>query len=249
MISVKDQVSEEEWEVRCSLAASYRMAAQLGWDDLIFTHFSVRVPGPEHHFIINPFGLFFEEITASSLLKVDLGGNLVMPSDYLFNPAGFVIHGAIHSGREDALCIMHTHTVEGMAVASQERGLLPLTQTSLSVGSDLAYHDYEGIVLDAPERERLLPNIGEKNNVIFKNHGLMAIGRSVGAAFLRLFTLQKACEAQIMAQAGGGGLLTLSQEVQDRVHTQVLFTEEILNTLNWQAIIRKADRDFPNYKT
>jgi ribulose-5-phosphate 4-epimerase/fuculose-1-phosphate aldolase len=248
LISIKDKVKDDEWQLRCDLAACYRMAAGYGWDDLIFTHFSVRIPGSDHHFLINPFGLFFEEITASSLLKVDLGGNLMMPSDYLFNPAGFVIHGAIHEGREDALCILHTHTIEGMAVASQKEGLLPLTQTALSVGSDISYHDYEGIVLDQEERARLLPNVGTSNNIIFRNHGLMTLGRTIGEAFMRLFFLQKACEAQVMAQAGGGDLIIPPENVIKRVDQQVNGNCEFMSKLTWDAVLRKAERDFPDYK-
>lgn len=248
MISIKDKVNDDEWQLRCDLAACYRMAAHYGWDDLIFTHFSARILGPDHHFLINPFGLFFEEITASSLLKVDLGGNLMMPSDYLFNPAGFVIHGAIHEGREDALCILHTHTIEGMAVASQKEGLLPLTQTALSVGSDISYHDYEGIVLDQEERARLLPNVGTSNNIIFRNHGLMTLGRTIGEAFMRLFFLQKACEAQVMAQAGGGALIIPPENVIKRVDQQVSGNGEFMSKLTWDAVLRKAERDFPDYK-
>lgn len=157
ILGIREMVSPEEWKLRQELAAAYRVAADYGWDDLIFTHFSARVPGKEKHFLLNPFGLLFEEITASSLVKVDLSGAPVVPTDYAVNPAGFIIHGAIHDSREDAHCILHTHTVEGMAVSAQKEGLLPLTQTALSVCGDLAYHDYEGIVLDAEEKARLIP--------------------------------------------------------------------------------------------
>jgi len=249
LISVKEQVSEEEWKLRCDLAASYRMAAVYGWEDLIFTHFSARIPGPDHHFLINPFGLFFEEITASSLLKVDLEGRVLIKSDYLFNPAGFVIHGAIHGARDDAMFIMHTHTVEGMAISAQKEGLLPITQTALSVGSDLAYHMYEGIVLDVPERQRLLHNVGDKNNVIFKNHGLMSLGQTIGEAFVRLFFLQKACETQVMAQAGGGALIIPPEEVISRVDQQTISNGPIMAHLTWEAVLRKAERDFSCYKS
>ena len=246
--SVKDHVSPEEWKARQHLAACYRMAAHYGWDDLIFTHFSYRIPGPEMHFLINPFGLYFEEITASSLCKVDLNGNLVMPSDYFINPAGFMIHGAIHGAREDAHCILHTHTVAGMAVSAQKEGLLPLSQTAMSVYSDLAYHEYEGIVLDAEERERLLPNIGDKNNVILRNHGLLTMGADIGEAFMRLFFLQKACETQIAIMSSGREVITPSDDVVARVAAQTAGGMMGLNSLNWDAFIRKADRLFPDYK-
>lgn len=246
-LSMREEVSPEEWKLRKELAAAYRVAADYGWDDMLITHFSARVPGADGHFLLNPFGLLFEEITASNLVKVDQDGNAVVPTDYAINPAGFIIHGAIHGARADAHVIFHTHTVEGMAIAAQEEGLLPITQTALSVFSDLAYHDFEGIVLDAGERERLLPNIGDKNNVILRNHGLMTLGGTVGEAFLRMHTLQRACEAQVMAQAGGKKLILLSPEVQSRVDAQSRVAGPPLGHFTGEALLRKAARLDPGF--
>jgi ribulose-5-phosphate 4-epimerase/fuculose-1-phosphate aldolase len=247
VLSVKNNVSEAEWGARVDLAACYRMVAHNGWDDTIFTHISVRVPESEDHFLINPFGMYFDEITASSLVKVDLKGNIIMPSPYFVNPAGFVIHGAIHGAREDAHCVLHTHTVAGMAVAAQKHGLLPLSQTAMSVYSDVAYHEYEGIVLDEEERDRLIPNVGTKNNVILRNHGLLTMGTNVGEAYLRMFFLQKACETQVAAMAQGSELIMPSEEVAHRVSAQTVGGFTGLNQLNWDAVLRKADRVSPGY--
>lgn len=245
--SVKNLVSAEEWQLRRELAACYRLVAQHGWDDLIFTHISVRIPGDEHHFLINPFGLLFEEITASSLVKIDLQGVPVLDTPYMVNPAGFVIHGAIHQAREDALCVLHTHTREGMAVSVQKEGLLPLTQTACSVYGDVAYHDYEGIVLDEDERKRLIPNVGTSNNVILRNHGLMTLGATVGDAYLRMFSLQKACETQLLAQAAGSDLINVTPDTSSKVWNQVNGTMGFAAQLNWHAAMRKVERDFPGF--
>lgn len=247
VVNIQDQVSPEEWKLRRELAAAYRIAADCGWDDLLITHFSARVPGADRHFLLNPFGLLFEEVTASNLVKVDLDGNAVIDGDHPVNPAGFIIHGAIHAAREDAHVIMHTHTVEGMAVSAQEDGLLPITQTALSVCGDLAYHDFEGIVLDEDERQRLIPNVGDKNNVILRNHGLMTLGGTVGEAFLRLHTLQRACEAQIMALAGDRKIITLSPEVQERVDGQTRMAGPPLGHFTGEALVRKAARLDPGF--
>lgn len=245
---VREQVSAEEWQLRVELAAAYRIAAHYGWDDLVFTHFSARVPGEEKHFLLNPFGPFFEELTASSLVKVDLSGQPVVETEYPVNPAGFVIHGAIHDARDDAHCILHTHTVAGMAVSAQEDGLLPITQTALSVYSDLAYHEYEGIVLDAEEKARLIPALGEKNNLILRNHGLLCTGKTVGEAFLRLFFLQKACEAQIAAQAGGGKLVVPPEDVFARVQAQTAGGMDFLAQFTSDGLVRKAERLDPGFR-
>ncbi|MCK5575916.1 MAG: class II aldolase/adducin family protein, partial [Sphingomonadales bacterium] len=218
--SLKDSVSEEEWKLRVELAAAYRVAAHDGWDDLIFTHFSVRIPGPEHHFLLNPFGLLFEEITASSLVKVDVNGNALQDTNYMLNPAGFTIHSAIHMAREDAHCIIHTHTKEGIAVASLEDGLLPMSQSALSVSHDVAYHTYEGIVFDGEEKDRLIPNIADKSSIILRNHGLLTMGNTVAQAFMRMHFLQRACEAQLLAQATGEKIIIPPDHVGERVHGQ-----------------------------
>src|SRR5437667_10160225 len=170
--TVRDQVSTEEWQARVDLAAAYRLVAHYGWDDLIFTHISARVPGPEHHFLLNPYGMMFDEVTASSLVKVDLTGNIVMKSPYAINPAGFTIHSAVHAAREDALCVMHLHTENGIAVSAQKQGLLPISQQSLFALASLAYHDYEGLALNEDEKPRLVDDLGDKRNLILRNHGL-----------------------------------------------------------------------------
>ena len=186
-IGVKERVSAAEWKVRCDLAALYRLVARWGWDDLIFTHISARVPGPEHHFLINPYGQFFGEITASSLVKVDLEGNVVEPTDYFINPAGFTIHSAIHAAREDAKFVLHLHTDNGIAVSATKEGLLPLSQTALTVLPRLAYHEYEGIALDLGERERLVKDLGDKSLMMLWNHGTLAVGETAGQCWLGIY--------------------------------------------------------------
>src|ERR1041384_1736660 len=182
--NVREQVSAEEWQVRVDLAAAYRLVADYGWDDLVFTHISARVPGPEHHFLINPYGMMFDEITASSLVKVDLNGKIVLESDYSINPAGFTIHSAVHAAREDARCVMHLHTDYGIAVSAQEQGLLPISQQSLCVLGSLGCHDYEGLALHDEEKPRLVADLGKKTFLILRNHGLLTVGPPVADAFL-----------------------------------------------------------------
>src|SRR5678816_3329608 len=179
--------SEQEWQVRIDLAAAYRLVAHYGWDDLIFTHISARVPGPEHHFLINPYGMMFNEITASSLVKVDLEGNKVLDSPYDINPAGFVIHSAVHEARDDANCVLHVHSVNGVAVSAQEEGLLPLSQHSMFVLASLAYHDYEGVALEDDEKPRLVRDLGRRRFLMLRNHGLLTVGRSVAEAFVAMY--------------------------------------------------------------
>src|SRR6266853_2059252 len=181
-----NQVLEEEWEVRVDLAAAYRLVALYGWDDLIFTHISARVPGAEHHFLLNPYGMMFDEVTASSLVKVDLDGNKVMDSPYEVNPAGFTIHSAVHAARADALCVMHLHTDYGIAVSAQKQGLLPISQQSMFALASLAYHDYEGLALDDEEKPRLVRDLGDKTSMILRNHGLLTVGRTAAEAFLAM---------------------------------------------------------------
>ncbi|MEL6227962.1 MAG: class II aldolase/adducin family protein, partial [Pseudomonadota bacterium] len=202
-IEVRNQVSEAEWKARVDLAALYRLVALEGWDDMIFTHISHRVPGPDAHFLINPYGMFFEEITASSLVKVDLDGNIVQETPYFINPAGFTIHSAIHAAREDAHVVMHLHTDDGVAVASQKEGLLPLSQTSMVVRHDLAYHDYEGIALDLGERERLVADMGAASNLLLRNHGTLTVGETAAECYLRMFFLERACTMQVRALSVG----------------------------------------------
>ena len=187
--NVRERVTPEEWEQRVALAAAYRLVAHFGWDDLIFTHLSARVPGPEHRFLINPYGMTFDEITASSLVKVDLDGNKVMDSPYEINPAGFTIHSAIHAARDNAKCIFHVHSVNGVAVSVQKNGLLPISQQSIFVLPSLAYHDYEGVALREDEKPRLVRDLGDKTYFMLRNHGLITVADNVPDAFVALYTL------------------------------------------------------------
>ena len=204
--SVRDEVTAEEWQARVDLAAMYRLTALYHWDDLVFTHISMRVPGADHHFLINPFGHFFEEITASSLVKVDLNGTVVLETPYFINPAGFTIHSAVHAAREDAQCVYHTHTLHGVAVSAQKNGLQPISQISLFPLSSLGYHDYEGIALNEDEKPRLVRDLGSKKVLMLRNHGLLTVGRNAAEAFLYMYALESACRIQVMAQSGGSDL-------------------------------------------
>ena len=241
--SVRDQVSEAEWKARVDLAAAYRLVALHGWDDLIFTHVSARVPGGEHHFLLNPYGMMFEEVTASSLVKIDLKGNKVMDSPHFINPAGFTIHSAVHEAREDAQCVMHLHTRNGIAVSAQKTGLLPLSQQAMFALASLAYHDYEGLALDEAEKPRLVSDFGNKKFLILRNHGLLTVGSTVAEAFLGMFLLERACEIQILAQSGGGELSPIPHEIIARVASQMsAVTFGMGATLAWPGLLRKLDR-------
>jgi ribulose-5-phosphate 4-epimerase/fuculose-1-phosphate aldolase len=250
-VSVRDQVTAEEWEARVNLAALYRLVDHYGWTDMIFTHISLRVPGPNDHFLINPFGLMFDEITASNLLKIDLEGNLVMPSEFAVNAAGFTIHGAVHMSAPQHHCVIHTHSDDGVAVAAQEQGLLPISQQALTIIPDLAYHDYEGIALNHEERDRILDDMGDKHCLILRNHGLMTVGETPADAFLRLFFLERACTMQIRAMSGGAELLRPNQEVQAVVREQGGFTRDNVGAemLAWPALLRTLDRKDTSYRT
>lgn len=248
-ISKKDKVSPEEWLQRVNLAAAYRLIAQHGWDDLIFTHVSVRVPGPGHQFLINPYGLMFEEITASSLVKVDQAGNKLDPGDHDVNPAGFTIHSAVHDARQDALCVMHTHTVAGVAVSAQEHGLLPLSQQSLFPLASLAYHDYEGVALREEEKARLQKDLGDANFMILRNHGLLTCGATVADAFLAMFILQRACEVQIAALSGGRPTTPIPDGIVQTIKQQAAqVTRGMGGSLAWPGLLRKLDRLDPSYR-
>src|SRR3954467_2885385 len=205
--SLEGKVSEEEWAIRVDLAAAYRMVAYYGWDDLIFTHLSARIPGPEHHFLLNPYNLMFEEVTASSLIKVDVQGNPVEPSPFITNPAGFTIHSAIHMARDDAHAVIHLHTPHGQAVSAHGEGLLPLTQTAMLIRDEVAYHDYEGVAVDLDERARIVADLGGKGAMLLRNHGTLAVGETVGEAFVRIYILERACQAQILALSAGAANL------------------------------------------
>ena len=247
--SIRDRVSPEEWQARVDLAAAYRLVALHGWDDLVFTHISARVPGPEHHFLINPYGMLFDEITASSLVKVGLDGNPVHESPYPVNPAGFTIHSAIHAARENALCVMHLHTEAGMAVAAQAGGLLPLCQQSMFVLASLAYHDYEGLALSDDEKPRLVADLGDANYLILRNHGLLTVGTSAADAFLSMFMLERACRVQLMAQAGGTPLVHIPQSIIDGVARALdVVTLGLGSGIVWPAMLRKLDRIDPTYR-
>lgn len=249
---IRASVSEEEWAVRVDLAAAYRLVALYGWDDLIFTHLSARVPGPEHHFLINPYDMMFEEITASSLVKIDVEGQPVVPTSHPVNPAGFTIHSALHMAREDAQAVMHLHTPHGQAVSAMEEGLMPHTQTAMAILHDLSYHDYEGIATDLEERERLVDDIGAKNTMILRNHGTLAVGESVGECFLRLYFLERACEAQVMMLSGGrDGLYNPPQGTPQKVaHQSGPETVGMLaGQLAWPALLRKLDRIDPSFRS
>ena len=248
-LSVRAQVTEEEWETRVNLAACYRLIAMHGWDDLIFTHISARVPGPDEHFLINAYGLLFEEMTASSLVKVDLNGEIVLDTPYFVNPAGFTIHSAVHAAREDAGCVLHTHTKAGVAVSAQADGLLPISQISLFPLTLLAYHDYEGIALNEDEKPRLVADLGSNNFMILRNHGLLTVGATIQDAFLFMYALETACQTQLAAQSGGGELTLVNPAIVSGIKAQV---EAVLKgmggDLAWPALLRKLDRKDASYR-
>jgi ribulose-5-phosphate 4-epimerase/fuculose-1-phosphate aldolase len=227
------QVSEAEWQTRVDLAAAYRLVALYGWDDLIFTHISARLPGAEHHFLLNPYGMMFDEVTASSLVKIDLAGNKITESPYFINPAGFTIHSAVHAAREDALCVMHLHTDYGIAVSAQKDGLLPISQQAMLALQSLAYHDYEGLALNDEEKPRLVADLG----------------RTAAEAFLAMFLLERACKIQILAQSGGAELVGISNQVVRLVESQVkAVTIGQGAGLTWPGLLRKLDRIDPSYR-
>ena len=247
--SIKNQVSSAEWEMRVQLAAAYRLVALYGWDDLIFTHISARVAGEGHQFLINPYGFLFDEITASSLVKVDIDGNIISDTPHFINPAGFTIHSAIHAAREDAMCVLHIHSLYGIAVSAQKEGLLPLSQTSLFPLSSLAYHDYEGVALNEDEKPRLVADLGENNFMILRNHGLLTVGKSVAEAFLNMYLLETACRIQILAQSGEKELIHIAPQIQQGIKAQVAqVTKGLGADLVFPALLRKLDKIDPSYK-
>ena len=247
---LEGKVSDEEWAIRVDLACAYRMVAYYGWDDLIFTHLSARIPGEEHHFLLNPYQLMFEEVTASSLVKVDVQGNPVDPTPFITNPAGFTIHSAIHMAREDAHAVMHVHTPAGQAVSAHSEGLLPLTQTAMLVRQDIAFHDYEGVAVDLDERERLVANLGDKSAMILRNHGTLALGRNVGECFVKLYFLERACQAQVMALSAGSDVNMPPQGSPEVTAEQgAIGLNVAANLLAWPALKRKAFRLDPGFAT
>jgi ribulose-5-phosphate 4-epimerase/fuculose-1-phosphate aldolase len=245
---------DEIYRLRCELAAVYRLVAHYKMTDLIFTHISLRIPGPEHRFLINPYGLMFEEITASLLVEIDLDGNPVHPTEYKVNPAGFVIHSAIHAARPDAQCVLHTHTRAGCAVAAQEDGLIPLNQISMEFYGRIGYHDYEGVALDLDEQKRLVADLGDHSSMILRNHGLLTVGETAGQAFLRMLYLDKACQIQVDALSGGGKVILPSPEIAEHAARQLNgkdagddFVDDAANDLAWAALLRLAERVGPGY--
>ena len=250
--SLKHLVSEDEWKLRVNLAACYRLVAMYGWSDLIFTHISAKLPesvsGKDHHFLINPYGLMFDEITASSLLKIDLQGKQINESSFYVNHAGFVIHSTIHEARHDAVCVLHTHSRAGVAVSAQKEGLLPISQQSSLLLSSLAYHDYEGLAVHDDERDRLKADLGDSKYMILRNHGLLTVGCSVPDAFLAMYFLETSCQIQISAQAGGT-LSPVPQKVLDGVTAAVRVQQSKGSAadLAWPALLRRLDRLSPGY--
>lgn len=240
-------VSAEEWALRVDLAASYRLAAHFGWSDLIFTHFSAKVPGSHDHFLINPFGWLFDQITASNLVKIDLDGNVVDGSPHPVNPAGFAIHGAIHRARADAHCIFHVHTLDGLAVSTQECGLLGISPAAMMVRGGLAYYDFTGPGQVSDEGERTAAALGDKNYAILRNHGTLAVGGTCSQALMRLYFLERACSIQIRALAGGGKLITPDPQVEKDLF-EMSNSGEGSGKLAWPALLRKADQLDPSYR-
>ena len=246
---IQKLVSAEEWQLRVDLAACYRLVALYGWSDLVFTHISARIPGPEHHFLINPYGLMFDEITASSLVKVDQQCNKIIDSPYPVNPAGFVIHSAVHAAREDIQCVLHTHTKAGIAVSAQKNGVLPISQQSTFVLASLAYHDYEGVAFRDEEKPRLQADLGHANFLMLRNHGLLTCGKSIPDAFLAMYTFESTCQIQIAAQAGGAELVSVDPAIVDGVgHASRVQTGGLGGRFVWPALLRKLDRIDPSYK-
>jgi ribulose-5-phosphate 4-epimerase/fuculose-1-phosphate aldolase len=242
--------SPEERALRVDLAAAYRLVAHFYWDDLVFTHISARVPGPEHHFLINPYGMMFEEITASSLVKINLRGEKVSDSPWPVNPAGFTIHSAIHGARSDVQCVLHTHTLNGVAVSAQRNGVLPVSQQSIFVVGNLAYHDYEGVALRDDEKGRLVEHLGSKSFLMLRNHGLLTCGRSIPEAFQLMYVFESACAIQIRAQSGGSELIPIQPGIiataaeQARLVSTGLGPEKLL----WPGLLRRLDRLDPSYR-
>ncbi|MEM6971194.1 MAG: class II aldolase/adducin family protein [Pseudomonadota bacterium] len=248
--SMRDRVSEEEWEARVNLAAAYRLVALWGMDEMIANHISLRLPGEEGHFLINPYGYMYEEITASSLIKIDLDGEIILKPDfdYGINRAGFVIHSAIHRARDDAHCVIHTHTPAGMAVSAMECGLLPMTQTALRFAK-IGYHDYQSVAVDLAEQNSIVADLGDADLLILRNHGLLVVGPSVAQAFSNIYRVELACKAQVKAMAANTGMVLPPQDVIEK--TNHLYRPEVrrpFGVLEWPALMRKLDRIDPSYR-
>jgi ribulose-5-phosphate 4-epimerase/fuculose-1-phosphate aldolase len=248
--SMKDKVSAEEWRARVDLAAAYRLVAAFRWDDLVFTHISARVPGTDDQFLINPYGLMFDEITASSLVRIDLAGNKLDDSPFPVNPAGFTIHGAVHEARHDAQCVLHVHSLNGVAVSAQRGGVLPISQHAIFVLASLAYHDYEGVALHADEKPRLVRDLGDANFLMLRNHGLLTLGSSVAEAFVAMYFFETVCTIQVRAQAGGGELIPVNPAIIAGAQAQSRAVTKGMGAgaLNWPGLLRKLDRIDPGYR-
>ena len=242
--SVQHSVSAEEWQTRIDLAACYRLVALYGWADLVFTHITAKIPGVDNHFLINPYGMMFDEITASSLVKIDLAGNkLDTDNPFPINPAGFTIHSAIHAARHDAKCVLHVHAPNGVAVSAQLNGLLPISQQSIFVLASLAYHDYEGVALNDDEKPRLVRDLGDKSFFMLRNHGLLTVGETIPDTFLFMYIFESACMIQVRAMAGGGELTLIPQAILDGAKQQVkIVTRGLGGNLAWPGLLRKLDK-------
>jgi ribulose-5-phosphate 4-epimerase/fuculose-1-phosphate aldolase len=247
--SIQSQVSAEEWAIRCDLAACYRLVALYGWSDLVFTHISAKLPGAEHHFLINPYGLMFDEITASSLVKVDKDCNKIIETPYPVNPAGFVIHSAVHEARPDAGCVLHTHTRAGVAVSAQQGGVLPISQQSTFVLSSLAYHGYQGVAFRPEEKPSLQADLGDCNYLMLRNHGLLTVGRSIADAFLAMYMFESTCQIQISAQAGGALTQVEPRILEGTAQAMKVQTGGMGGAFVWPSLLRKLDRADTSYKT
>jgi ribulose-5-phosphate 4-epimerase/fuculose-1-phosphate aldolase len=246
--SVKDKVASDEWQTRVELAACYRAVALMGWDDLVFTHITAKLPGDRHEFLINPYGMTFEEITASSLVKVDINGKKLDDNPYPINPAGFVIHSAVHEARADAKCVLHTHSVNGVAVSAQKNGVLPISQQSIFVLASLGYHDYEGVALNDEEKPRLVRDLGNRAFFMLRNHGLLTVGESIPDAFLLMYVFEAACMIQIRAQAGGGELIPIPAAILAGAKAQSQqVTKGLGGQLVWPGLLRRIERKFPGF--
>lgn len=246
--SRRESVDTGEWQVRVDLAAAYRLVALFGWDDLVFTHISARIPGRHGEFLINPYGLLFDEITASSLVRVDMHGNKLDDTPFPVNPAGFTIHSAVHGARHDAQCVLHVHSLNGIAVSAQKGGILPLSQQSIFVLSSLGYHDYEGVALREDEKPRLVADLGARSFLMLRNHGLLTVGSSVADAFVAMYLFESVCTIQVRAQAGGGELISVHPQIIAGAREQAAAVTKGLGAdLSWPGLLRRLDRRLPGY--
>lgn len=250
---IRSQCSEAEWETRVNLAACYRLVDSFGWSDLLGTHISARVPGEENAFLINPYGLLFDEITASSLVKIDEEGNILSPTEYHINPAGFVIHSAIHMAKPELECALHTHTPAGTAVATAKSGLKPLTQHAMAIYAHVAYHGYEGIATDLSERERLVADLGDANILFLRNHGLLTVGRSIAEAFVWMYRAERACRMQVAIQQTGEESVEIPAEVQEitiqrNIKANSPEGHRPIGVYEWPALLRRLDRTDQSYR-